>query len=123
MTAAPCTQCGGSVIDVEIVPERRLEGAHYGKAEGAAVAGTLMAVCSECESFQGERCSDCGGKVLWEWHGPGQALWVCEDCGDTDIALHAPPRPVTWRCKACDEGFYSWVEPSEKVCKSCKSGR
>lgn len=119
MTGDSCNKCGGVVVDVEVVPVQRLEGAQYGKAEGVAVSGTLASVCSKCDAFQGESCDECGGRVLFEWHGPGQALWVCETCGDMDLALHAPPRPFRWRCEICDAPYYSWLEPSQKICREC----
>lgn len=120
MTTDLCTRCRGEVVEVEVVPVRRLEGSHYGKAEGAPYAGSLASVCSKCDSFQGDRCDKCGGRVLWEWHGPGQAMWVCETCGDADIALHMPPRPITWRCEVCGNGYYSWTEPTRRICSGCR---
>ncbi len=116
-----CSECAGTVVEVEVVPVKRLEGPQYGKAQGAAVSGSLARVCSKCSSFQGQTCDKCGGRVLWEWHGPGQAVWVCESCSDSDIALHAPPRPVRWRCASCDMPYYSWGEPTQRICRNCRT--
>src|SRR5687768_3716718 len=101
MTADVCAACGGAVVDIEVAPVQRLAGVHFASAAGVPVAGSLAATCSDCGQFAGERCDLCRGRVLWQWDGPGQALWVCETCGDTDIALQAPMRPHTWTCSKC----------------------
>jgi ribosomal protein L24E len=123
MTEDSCSFCGGTVTEIEVAPVRRLEGTRYGRSEGAPFAGTVATICSLCERFQGQNCDECGGRVLWEWHGPGQALWVCEACGDSDIALHRPPRPVTWKCSVCGNAYYTWGEPPERACSTCKKSR
>ena len=118
-----CATCGGNIIQIEVVPITRLVGPEYGRAEGAAVSGSVADVCSHCDRFAGELCDKCGGRVLWEWHGPGQALWVCEGCEESDIALQAPPRPHTWKCSGCGHASYSWTPPVQSlVCVSCRAG-
>jgi hypothetical protein len=123
MTRGACAACGGEILQVEVVPVERLAGPEYGPVEGAAVAGSLADICSRCDRFAGQACDKCGGRVLWEWHGPGQALWACEDCGDSDLALHMPPKPHTWKCSKCDGGYYSWTLPADPaICASCGPG-
>lgn len=104
--------CGGEMNWIEIEPVVMWE--------GFEVAGTSAHVCDTCGSTR--TCELCGGRDLWQWAGPGQALWVCESCGDSDIALHNPPRPFTWKCSACGKGYYSFSPPPEQpVCSSCKA--
>lgn len=109
--------CGGEATMEEVTPVVTWE--------GYAMSGRLAEVCSVCGIFLGQRCSICGGRWLWEWSGPGQAIWVCEDCGETDIALHNPPRPHTWKCSICGQGYYSLGSPPSDppvwVCAKCKS--
>lgn len=109
-----CPKCGGEVFDAEVTPVQ--------KWEGMPIAGRLAAMCSRCGEFAGDLCEKCGGRWLWQWDGPGQALWICEGCGDVDIALHMPPRPCTWTCSRCTRGFYSWELPAEPpICPDCRS--
>jgi len=68
MTAEVCSTCGGDVVETEVTPIQMWE--------GFAIAVSLASLCSLCGHFAGEACAKCGGRVLWEWHGPGQALWV-----------------------------------------------
>jgi hypothetical protein len=79
VTAEICSMCGGEVVEAEVTPIQMWQ--------GFAMAGSLASVCSLCGHFAGRVCDRCGGGVLWEWHGPGQALWVCEGCADSDLAL------------------------------------
>ena len=68
-----------------------------------------------------ERCARCGGEVVMEWVGPGQAFWVCEACGDSDLALHNPPRPHTFTCRVCGEGYYQWTPVTDPICSECRA--
>jgi hypothetical protein len=108
-----CPKCDGEVVDIEVTLVQH--------SEGMPMAGCLASVCSECGEFAGELCDACGGRWLWRWDGPGQAIWICEGCGDADIAWHMPVRPHTWTCLRCSRGFYGWIQPAEPaICTSCR---
>jgi hypothetical protein len=78
-----CSLCRGPVSEREI---SSIE--YWGDW---AVGGRLAKMCERCGVFNGERC-ECGGQVVLELCGPGQALWVCDECDYCDIAFFSPPR-------------------------------